>query len=87
MKPCTPYQNHHHHLAVVIGSQQDKIHWPYRVKLLSNINTDGKYRSLEIFDRKYFIDKKFKVKCFHGYMTSPKYFYLEQISIVIIHAR
>ena len=43
------------------------------------------YHSLEIFARKYFVDNKFKVKYFRGYMTSSKCFYLEHISLVIIH--
>ena len=38
----------------------------------------------KFFDRKYFIDKKFKVKYFRGYLTSSKYFYLEHISLAII---
>ena len=40
MEPCTPYQNHHHHSMVVTGSQQGRTCWPYRVKLMSNINTE-----------------------------------------------
>ena len=39
----------------------------------------------KLFNRKYFIDKKFKVKYYHGYMTSSKYFYLEHILLAIIH--
>ena len=45
-----------------------------------------KYLQMEIlsvvwkfFDRKYFVDKNFKVKYFHGYITTSKYFYLERI--------
>ena len=38
------------------------------------------------FDRKYFIDKKFKVTYFRGCMASSKYFYLEHISLAIIYA-
>ena len=38
MKHCTPYQNHHHHSTVVTGSQWGRTCWPYRVKLMSNIN-------------------------------------------------
>ena len=38
MQPCTPYQNHHHHSMVVTGSQRGRTCWPYRVKLMSNIN-------------------------------------------------
>ena len=34
----------------------------------------------KFFDRKYFIDKKFKIKYFCGYMTNSKYFYLEHIT-------
>ena len=41
----------------------------------------------KFFNRKYFIDKKFKVKYFRGCMTSSKYFYLEHISLAIIYAR
>ena len=40
MEPQTPYQNHHHLLTVVTGSQRDKTCWPYRVKLMSNINNE-----------------------------------------------
>ena len=38
LESCTPYQNHHHLLMVVTGSQQGKTRWPHRVKLMSNIN-------------------------------------------------
>ena len=38
----------------------------------------------KFFDRKYFIDKKFKVKYFRGHMTSSKYFCFEHISLATI---
>ena len=38
MEPCIPYQNHHHHSMVVTGSWRVRTCWPYRVKLMSNIN-------------------------------------------------
>ena len=41
----------------------------------------------KFFDRKYFIDKKFKVKYFRGCMTSSKYFYREHKSLAIIYTR
>ena len=41
----------------------------------------------KFFDRKYFIDKKFKLKYLRGCMTSSKYFYLEHNSLTIIYAR
>ena len=37
MEPCTTYQNTHHQLMVVIGSQQGEKCWPFRFKLMSNI--------------------------------------------------
>ena len=37
MEPCTTYQNTHHQLTVVIGSQWGKTCWPFRFKLMSNI--------------------------------------------------
>ena len=37
MEPCTTYQNTHHQLTVVIGSQRGKTCWPFRFKLMSNI--------------------------------------------------
>ena len=37
MESCTPYQNHHHYLMVVTGSQWGKICLACRVKLISNI--------------------------------------------------
>ena len=40
MEPCTTYQNTHHQLTVVIGSQRGKTCWPFRFKLMSNINND-----------------------------------------------
>ena len=42
MEPCTTYQNTHHQLTVVIGSQQGETCWPFRVKLMSNINNTRK---------------------------------------------
>ena len=38
MEPCATYQNTHHQLTVVIGSQRGKTCWPFRFKLMSNIN-------------------------------------------------
>ena len=38
MEPCATYQNTHHQLMVVIGSQQGKTCWLLRFKLMSNIN-------------------------------------------------
>ena len=38
----------------------------------------------KFFNRRYSIDEKFKVKYFHGCMTSSKYFYLYHISLAII---
>ena len=39
MEPCTPYQNHHHLLLMVVNSSQwGKIHWPWMIKLMSNID-------------------------------------------------
>ena len=37
MEPCTTYQNTHHQLTVVIGSQRGKTCWPFMFKLMSNI--------------------------------------------------
>ena len=37
MEPCATYQNTHHQLTVVIGSQWGKTCWPFRFKLMSNI--------------------------------------------------
>ena len=37
MEPCTTYQNTHHQLTVVNGSQRGKTCWPFRFKLMSNI--------------------------------------------------
>ena len=38
MELCATYQNTHHQLMVVIGSQWGKTCWPFRFKLMSNIN-------------------------------------------------
>ena len=38
MEPCATNQNTHHQLTVVIGSQWGKTCWPFRFKLMSNIN-------------------------------------------------
>ena len=38
MEPCATYQNTHHQLTVVIGSQWGNTCWPFRFKLMSNIN-------------------------------------------------
>ena len=38
MESRTPYQNHHHHSTVVTGLRRGRTCWPYRVKLMSNIN-------------------------------------------------
>ena len=40
MEPCTTYQNTHHQLTVVIGSQRGKTCWPFMFKLMSNINKE-----------------------------------------------
>ena len=40
----------------------------------------------KFFEGKFSLIKKIKVKYFCGYMTFSKYFYLEYISLVIIHA-
>ena len=37
MEPCATYQNTHHQLTVVIGSQWGNTNWPFRFKLMSNI--------------------------------------------------
>ena len=37
MEPCATYQNTHHQLTVVIGSQWGNTCWPFRFKLMSNI--------------------------------------------------
>ena len=55
-------------------SVKDKHLWLH-VQLVTIYNLYTIVRKL--FDRKYFIDKKFKVKYFCGYMISSKYFYLE----------
>ena len=39
MEPCATYQNTHHQLTVVIGSQWGKTCWPFRFKVMSNINS------------------------------------------------
>ena len=38
MEPYATYQNTHHQLTVVIGSQWGNTCWPFRFKLMSNIN-------------------------------------------------
>ena len=36
--PCATYQNTYPQLTVIFGSQQGKTFWPFRFKLMSNIN-------------------------------------------------
>ena len=57
-------QNIHHQLTVVIGSQRGKTCWPYRFKLISNINamlnkamnTNNYYISADVHVMKSFND-------------------------------
>ena len=42
MEPCATYQNTHHQLTVVIGSQWGNTCWLFRFKLMSNINVHFK---------------------------------------------
>ena len=41
MEPCTTYQNTHHQLMMVIGSQQGETCWMFRFRLMSNTNDNG----------------------------------------------
>ena len=41
MEPCATYQNTHHQLTVVIGSQWGNTCWPFRFKLMSNIKEES----------------------------------------------
>ena len=70
----------HHTVEALSGFNQHNLMFP---TLLIYVYI---YCSMEIFDRKYFIDKKFKVKYFRGCITSLKYFYLEHILLAIIYA-
>ena len=47
MEPCTTYQNTHHQLTVVIGSQRGKTCWPFMFKLMSNIKWYHSYYILQ----------------------------------------
>ena len=75
MEPCTTYQNTHHQLTVVIGSQRGKTCWPFRFKLMSNINCSkqssrGKYEIL-------LPDKKVKIRkraAEHGVLATIRHF-------------
>ena len=49
MELCTTYQNTHHQLMVVIGSQWSKTCWPFRFKLMSNINPAKTSLLTEVF--------------------------------------
>ena len=74
--------------AKVFHNQQTRFIWSHLSSELNSHNVDSVLYHIvqKFFDRKYFTDKKFKVKHFRGYMTSSKYFYLQHISLAIIHA-